>query len=105
MVDSAFTGKDGDVVEGYATYKTVQAAINSVSEDNAESKVIFIKNGKYNERVTVMVPNVSLLGEDAQKTHIYYSAAVAEKQQQVCGIEMLCMLILRQMDLQRRILQ
>ena len=26
-----------------------------------------------------MVPNVSLLGEDAQKTHIYYSAAVAEK--------------------------
>lgn len=79
VVDSAFTGKDGDVVEGYATYKTVQAAINSVSEDNAESKVIFIKNGKYNERVTVMVPNVSLLGEDAQKTHIYYSAAVAEK--------------------------
>lgn len=79
VVDSAFTGTDGDVVDGYATYKTVQAAINSVSEDNAESKVIFIKNGEYNERVTVMVPNVSLLGEDAQKTHIYYSAAIAEK--------------------------
>ena len=40
---------------------------------------IFIKNGEYNERVTVEVPNVSLLGEDAEKTHIYYSAALADK--------------------------
>ena len=79
VVDSAFAGTDGDVVDGYATYKTVQAAVKSVSDDNAESKVIFIKNGEYNERVTVEVPNVSLLGEDAEKTHIYYSAALADK--------------------------
>lgn len=79
VVDSAFAGTDGDVVDGYATYKTVQAAVNSISADNAESKVIFIKNGEYNERVTVEVPNVSLLGEDAEKTHIYYSAALADK--------------------------
>lgn len=78
VVDSAFAGNDGDEVDGYATYKTVQAAVNSISADNAESKVIFIKNGEYNERVTVEVPNVSLLGEDAEKTHIYYSAAIAE---------------------------
>ena len=36
VVDSAFTGKDGDVVDGYATYKIVQAAVNSISADNAE---------------------------------------------------------------------
>ena len=78
VVDAAFAGNDGDVVDGHATYKTVQAAVNSVPADNAESKVIFIKNGEYNERVTVEVPNVSLLGEDAEKTHIYYSAAISE---------------------------
>lgn len=78
VVDSAFTGTDGDVVDGHATYKTVQSAVNSVPTDNTESKVIFIKNGEYNERVTIDVPNVSLLGEDAEKTHIYYSAAVSE---------------------------
>ena len=48
VVDAAFAGNDGDVVDGHATYKTVQAAVNSVPADNAESKVIFIKNGEYN---------------------------------------------------------
>lgn len=77
VVDAAYTGEDGAITDGYATYKTVQAAVNSVAEDNAESKVIFIKNGEYEERVEVKSPNVSLLGEDAQKTHLFYSVCVA----------------------------
>ncbi|MDO5381486.1 MAG: pectinesterase family protein, partial [Eubacteriales bacterium] len=77
VVDSSYAGEDGAVVNGYATYKTVEAAVNSVPADNAESKVIFIKNGEYNERVTVESPNVSLLGEDAEKTHLFYSVCIA----------------------------
>lgn len=77
VVDSAFSGTDGDVVDGYATYKTVQAAVNSVAADNTESKVIFIKNGEYEERVEVKSPYVSLLGEDAEKTHLFKDVCVA----------------------------
>ncbi len=77
VVDAAYTGKDGEVVDGHATYKTVQAAVNSVPETNAGTKVIFIKNGGYQERVEVKSPNISLLGEDAEKTHLFYSVCVA----------------------------
>ncbi|MDO5403253.1 MAG: pectinesterase family protein [Eubacteriales bacterium] len=78
VVDAAFTGEDGAEMAGYPTYKTVEAAVNSVAADNAEAKVIFIKNGEYNERVTVEAPMVSILGEDAENTHIFFSAAVAD---------------------------
>ncbi|GEM_PF-176358 len=77
VVDSAFTGNDGDVTDGYPTYKTVQAAVSAVPADNAEAKVIFIKNGEYEERVEVTAPYVSLLGEDAEKTHLFYAVCVA----------------------------
>lgn len=77
VVDAAYTGTDG---EGeLPTYKTVKAAIASVPNDNAETKVIFIKNGNYNERLEIATPNISLLGEDSVKTRIYYSAAVNDK--------------------------
>ena len=46
-------------------------------EDNAEAKVIYIKNGEYNERVEVKSPYVSLLGQDSEKTHLFYSVCVA----------------------------
>lgn len=78
-VDAAFTGTDGDKVDGIPTYKTVQAAVNTVSKDNAGAVVIFVKNGQYEERVTVTSPYISILGEDSEKTRIYKSVAVADK--------------------------
>ncbi|SEV82127.1 pectinesterase family protein [[Clostridium] fimetarium] len=78
LVDGAFTGTDGDLVNGVPTYKTVSAAVATVPADNAASKVIFIKNGDYNERVEIKSPYVSLLGEDSVKTRIYKSVAVAD---------------------------
>lgn len=77
VVDAAYTGKDGEIVDGHATYKTIQAAVNSVPETNAGTKVIFIKNGGYQERVEVKSPNISILGEDVEKTHLFYSVCVA----------------------------
>ena len=67
-------------------YKTVQAAVNAVPEDNAEAKVIYIKNGEYNERVEVKSPYVSLLGQDSEKTHLFYCCYVLPTEMQtVCG--------------------
>lgn len=77
-VDAAFEGEDGTEVDGIPVYKTVQAAVSSVAADNAEQVVIFVKNGDYNERVSVTAPNISILGEDKELTRIYKSVAVAD---------------------------
>lgn len=78
-VDAAFTGTDGDKVDGIPTYKTVQAAVNTVPADNNTAVVIFVKKGQYEERVTVTSPYISILGEDRDLTRIYKSVAVADK--------------------------
>ena len=78
VVDAAYTGTDGAEVDGYPTYKTVQAAIDAVPADNASGKTIFIKNGEYEQRLVITSPYVWLLGEDAVKTHIFASIAVCD---------------------------
>ena len=77
LVDSAYAGEDGQGT--VPTYKTVKAAIDSVAADNTKTKVIYIKNGDYNERIEITKPFVSLLGEDSVKTRIYKSVAVSDK--------------------------
>lgn len=83
VVDSAYAGDDGALVGfngvDYPTYSTVSAAVASIGLDNEEAKVVFIKNGDYNERVVVTAPYVELLGEDAMGTRIYKSVALADK--------------------------
>ncbi len=77
-VDSAFTGTDGTETAGVKMYKTIEAAVNAVPSTNTSSYVIYVLNGTYNERVTVESPYVSLLGQDARKTKIAFSAAIAD---------------------------
>ena len=57
-------------------YSTVQDAINAC---DGTSKIIFVRNGEYNEQITVDKANVTIIGEDSKLTHIYY--AVREGQQ------------------------
>lgn len=75
VVDSNYTGKDGEIVDGKQAYSTVTAAINSVSTKNTERVVILVKNGTYKEKITVQSPYVSLIGEDSEKTILTYDAA------------------------------
>lgn len=72
MVDSAYDGTDGEQVNGIPTYKTVQAAVNSVDKANTKRVVILVKEGDYNEHLVVSSPYISLIGEDSEKTRIYY---------------------------------
>jgi pectin methylesterase-like acyl-CoA thioesterase len=74
VVDAAFTGTDGTGT--VPTYKTIAAAINAVPADNAASKVIFIKNGTYTEKLSINKPYISLIGEDSQLTKICKSVIV-----------------------------
>ena len=72
VVDSAYDGTDGAEVNGIPTYKTVQAAVNSVDKSNTKRVVILVKEGNYNEHLVVSSPYISLIGEDSEKTRIYY---------------------------------
>ena len=72
VVDSAYDGTDGAEVNGIPTYKTVQAAVNSVDKANTKRVVILVKEGDYNEHLVVSSPYISLIGEDSEKTRIYY---------------------------------
>ena len=75
VVDASYRGQDGAVSNGYKTYKTVQAAINSVSQYNKSEVIIYIKNGTYHEKLTVNKPNITLIGQDQKKTILTYNVA------------------------------
>ena len=73
VVDAAFTGTDGATdANGIPTYKTVQAAVDSVPSNNADNVVILVLAGSYEERLEVKSPYISLIGEDRENTLIHY---------------------------------
>lgn len=71
IVDASYIGEDGAKVNGVPTYKTVQAAVDSVPANNTERQVIYIKSGDYEERLVVESPYISLLGEDQDSVRIH----------------------------------
>lgn len=72
LVDASYTGTDGDNnADGIPTYKTIQAAVNSVSANNASKVVILVTAGDYNERLVVDKPNVSIIGQDRESTLVH----------------------------------
>jgi pectin methylesterase-like acyl-CoA thioesterase/pectate lyase len=74
LVDSSYKGTDGAAnTDGVPTYKTVQAAVNSVSADNAERVVILVAAGSYNERLVVDKPYVTIIGQDRENTLVHYA--------------------------------
>lgn len=79
IVDAAYTGADGEEDEntpGVKVYKTVQAAVDSVSTSNTSRVVILIKEGNYDEHLVVNSPYITLVGEDRDKVNINFFDAV-----------------------------
>ena len=76
---NAFTNPvKADIVvalDGSGQYKSIQAAIDAVPDNSSKRITILIKNGTYNTE-KLIVPatktNLSLLGEDREKTIISY---------------------------------
>ena len=57
-------------INGKGDFKSIQAAINSLSDLSALPRIIFIKNGTHNEKVFIQKHNIVLEGEDRDKTII-----------------------------------
>jgi pectin methylesterase-like acyl-CoA thioesterase len=75
VVDTNYNGTDGQEVNKIKTFKTIQAAINAVPENNAKEVVILVKNGTYKEKINIAKPNVTLIGENSEKTILTYDNA------------------------------
>lgn len=72
-VDAAYTGVDGAVADGIKTYRTIQDALDGAPAEITKPYVIFIKNGIYDEKLTIDKPCITFLGESRQRTKLTHS--------------------------------
>ena len=75
VVDSRFAGKEGDSVGGSPVYRTIGAAMSGMSANGGMRAVVFIRKGRYREKLTIDRPRITLLGESRDSTVITYDAA------------------------------
>jgi pectinesterase len=75
VVDSHYTGKEGDSVAGAPMYRSVGAAISGMSANGGARAIVFIRKGRYREKLTIDRPRITLLGESRDSTVITYDAA------------------------------
>ncbi|MEP6945531.1 MAG: pectate lyase [Acidobacteriota bacterium] len=80
---SAAAGQKPDALvapDGSGTFRTVQAAIDHVPENNPKRFVIALKAGTYNEQVRVPAnkPFISIVGNDAAKTVITFKLSAKD---------------------------
>jgi pectinesterase len=74
VVDARFAGNDGDRVAGEATYRTVERALAAAPEASTTPFVIFIRNGRYREKLSVDKPNITLRGESRDGAVLTFDA-------------------------------
>jgi len=67
--------------DGSGTFKTVTEAIMSVPDSNSSPVIIYIKNGIYKEKLTIpeSKTNITLLGQDVNKTILTYDDYASKK--------------------------
>lgn len=58
--------------DGSGDFESIGAAINSISESNGKNIKIFIKRGTYKEKLNIMSPYITLIGEDVKNTIITF---------------------------------
>lgn len=61
--------------DGSGNYKTIQGAINSLTDSSAVSRTLFIKKGIYAEKLYIEKAHIIFEGEDREKTIIVASIA------------------------------
>ena len=75
VVDARFTGKNGDSIEGAPHYRSLGAALTGLTANGGPRTVIYIRNGRYHEKLTIDRPRITLLGESRNGTVITFDAA------------------------------
>lgn len=80
IVDAGFTGEDGLQSSGAPTYRSLGAAITAMPQNGVGRAVIFMRNGRYHEKLTIDRPYVTIRGESRDGTILTYDAAAGSKE-------------------------
>jgi polygalacturonase len=75
VIDANFRGADGDSSTGAPTFHSLGAALTALPANGLGRAVLFVKNGRYHEKLTIDRPYVTLLGESRDGTILTYDAA------------------------------
>ena len=75
LVNARYSGQEGDTVDGQPTYRTIAAALSAAPDSSAGPFVIFIRNGRYHEKLSVDKPNITLRGESKDSTILSFDAS------------------------------
>lgn len=75
VVDARFTGRDSTVVDGVAVFRTLGAALAALPVNGAARQTVYLRNGRYREKLTVELPRLTLVGESRDSTILTYDAA------------------------------
>ncbi len=75
IVDARFRGTDGDSASGTPTFRSLGAALTALPANGIGRTAIFIRNGRYHEKLTIDRPYVTLVGESRDSTILSYDAA------------------------------
>ncbi len=62
-------------LSGRGDFTSIQAAINSLPDNAAEQRIIYIRNGVYREKIFIEKNFITLVGEDKNKTTLTVSQA------------------------------
>lgn len=73
IVDAAYRGKNGEVVDGKPTFTTIQAALDAAPGWSAPYRLL-IRAGHYREKLTITRDNLQFVGEGRDKTIISFDA-------------------------------
>jgi pectinesterase len=74
IVDAGYEGTEGEPASGVRHYRSIGGALASLPGNYPGRAVIFIRNGRYREKLSVDRPRVTLLGESREGTIITYDA-------------------------------
>ena len=62
-------------INGHGDFTSIQAAVNSLNNDSSKPRIIFIRNGVYQEKIFIEKSNIVFEGEDRNKVIITQSIA------------------------------
>jgi pectinesterase len=75
-------------VDGSGDFRTIQAAVESITADNRERRIILVRDGVYAEKIRVVAPCLTLRGESRTGTRIEFAQGADEfhRQEDPLGI-------------------
>ena len=74
VVDPHFAGRDGERAGGSPTFHTIGAALAAAPDSSPSTHVIYVRKGRYHEKLVVSKPNITLLGESRDSVVVTFDA-------------------------------